>query len=145
MNPTAAATLDLRDIHAAAAPPVWPPAPGWWLLAVLLIALLVIGSLWLLRRYKVYRLNRQVMHELELSILLRRIALRRYAREQVASLTGSAWLRFLDATGGNGEFEHGVGQVLEVGPYCPHPQELPAEELLALARRWVKHNLKVAA
>ena len=161
MNPTAAATLDLRDIHAAAAPPFWPPAPGWWLLAVLLIALLFIGSLWLLRRYKVYRLNRQVMHELDaltncvskdnivvflskLSILLRRVALRHYAREQVASLTGSAWLRFLDATGGTGDFEHGVGQVLEVGPYCLHPQELPAEELLALARRWVKHNLKVA-
>ncbi len=162
MNPTAAATLDLRDIHAATAPSVWPPAPGWWLLAVLLIALLVSGSLWLLRRYKAHRLNCQVMDELDaltnsstedntvvflskLSILLRRIALRRYTREQVASLTGSDWLRFLDATGGNGDFEHGVGQILEVGPYCPHPQELPAEELLALARRWVKHNLKVAA
>ena len=162
MNPMAAATLDLRDIHAAAAPPVWPPAPGWWLLAVLLLAGLVSGSLWLLRRYRVYRLNRQVMHELDaltqsskkdntvvflskLSVLLRRIALRRYTREQVASLTGSDWLRFLDATGGNGDFEHGVGQILEVGPYCPHDPELPAEELLLLARRWVKQNLKVAA
>lgn len=163
MNPTAAATLDLRDIHAAAAPAVWPPAPGWWLLAVLLIALLVISTLWLLRRYRSYRLKCQIMDELnaltnsrtkessvafltQLSVLLRRIALRRYSREQVASLTGSDWLRFLDATGGGGDFEHGVGQVLEVGPYCPpHNRELPAEELLALARRWVKQNLKEAA
>ena len=162
MNPTAAATLDLRDIHAAAAPPVWPPAPGWWLLAVVIIAVLVISALWLLRRYRAYRIKCQIMDELDaltdsinneyslafltqLSVLLRRVALRRYAREQVASLTGSDWLRFLDATGGNGEFEHGVGQVLEVGPYCPpHNRELPAEELLALARRWVKQNLKVA-
>lgn len=162
MNPTAAATLDLRDIHAAAPPSVWPPAPGWWLLAVLIIAVLVVGSLWMLRHYRAYRLKCQIMDELDalanseknenslafltqLSVLLRRIALRRYAREQVASLTGSDWLRFLDATGGNGDFEHGVGQVLEVGPYCPHDRELPADELLALARRWVKQNLKVAA
>ncbi|MGB5425256.1 MAG: DUF4381 domain-containing protein [Gammaproteobacteria bacterium] len=162
MNPTAATTLDLRDIHAAAEPAVWPPAPGWWVLAVLTLVVLVIGTLWLLRRYRAYRLRHQIMNELnalgsgrskentvvflsQLSILLRRIALRRYAREQVASLTGSDWLRFLDATGGNGEFEHGVGQILEVGPYCPHDRELPAEELLLLARRWVKQNLKVAA
>ena len=162
MNPAATATLELRDIHAAAAPGVWPPAPGWWLLAVLLIALLVISTLWLLRRYRDYRLKCQIMDEIDaltasrtkensivfltqLSVLLRRIALRRYARERVASLTGSDWLRFLDATGGNGDFEHGVGQILEVGPYCPHNRELPAEELLALARRWVKQNLKVAA
>jgi hypothetical protein len=161
MNPTATATLELRDIHAAAAPALWPPAPGWWLLAVLLIALLAFGSFWLLRRYRAYRLKCQIMDELDtlsnsninsnkedflvnLSILLRRIALRRYSREQVASLTGSDWLRFLDATGGDGDFEHGIGQVLEAGPYRPHNRELPAEALLALARRWIQQNIKVA-
>ena len=162
MNPAATATLDLRDIHAAAAPGFWPPAPGWWLLAVLLVALLAMSTLWLLRRYRSYRLKCQIMHELDtlgngtttdktedflshLSMLLRRIALRRYSREQVASLTGSDWLRFLDATGGDGDFEHGVGQILETGPYRPPGRELPADELLTLARRWVKQNLEVAA
>lgn len=162
MNPTAMATLDLRDIHAAAAPSLWPPAPGWWVLAVLLIAALAMTTHWLLRRYRFYRQKRNIMHELDtltssyssnntsefvtrLSILLRRIALRRYARERVASLTGSDWLRFLDATGGDGDFEHGVGRILEVGPYRPQTRELPAEELLALARRWVKKNLELVA
>lgn len=162
MNPTAAATLDLRDIHAAAAPGFWPPAPGWWLLAVLLLVLLTVATLWLLRRYRAYRLTLQILDELntlsnsignintedfltKLSVLLRRIALRRYSREQVAPLTGSDWLRFLDATGGGGDFEHGVGQILEIGPYRPLGRELPADELLTLARRWVKQNLKEAA
>jgi len=161
MNPAATATLDLRDIHAAAPPAFWPPAPGWWVVALLLIAILVLSTLWLLRRYRLYRLKVDIMDEIEslstcstenteeftahLSMLLRRIALRRYSRERVAPLTGSDWLRFLDETGGNGDFEHGIGQILEVGPYRPQTSELPAEELLALARRWAKQNLKVAA
>jgi hypothetical protein len=161
MNPTATATLDLRDIHAAAAPTFWPPAPGWWVLALLLIAVLVVSALWLVRRYRLYRLKGYIMDEIEslsacskenteeftahLSMLLRRIALRRYSRERVAPLTGSDWLRFLDETGGNGDFEHGVGQILEVGPYRPQTSELPAEELLALARRWAKQNIGITA
>jgi hypothetical protein len=165
VNPTATATatLDLRDIHAAAPPALWPPAPGWWVLAVVLVVLLAMTALWLLRRYRAYRLKRKIMDELDtlttskaeentedfliqLSVLLRRIALRRHSRERVASLTGNDWLRFLDATGGGGEFEHGVGQILEIGPYRPPgPEPLPADELLALARRWVLQNIKVAA
>lgn len=163
MNPAATATLDLRDIHAAAPPALWPPAPGWWVLAVLLAVLLIVSTLWLLRRYRAQRIRRRIMEELDaltannagenseeflthLSVLLRRIALRRYSRERVASLTGGDWLRFLDDTGGGGEFEHGVGHLLETGPYRPPGREpLPADELLGLARRWVKQNLEVAA
>ncbi len=161
MNPAATATLDLRDIHAAAAPAFWPPAPGWWVLTVLLIAILAMTTLWCLRRYRLYRLKLQIMDEIEtlsdcstdsieeftarLSMLLRRIALRQYPRERVASLTGSDWLRFLDETGGDGDFEHGIGQILEVGPYRPQTREQPREELLALARRWAKQNIKAVA
>jgi len=162
MNPTAAAALDLRDIHAAPAPALWPPAPGWWLLAAVLLAALVVLTVWGIRRYRAYRQRRRIMDELEqlgsrytkennagfitdLSTLLRRVALRRYARTRVASLTGSDWLRFLDDTGGAGEFEKGVGQILEAGPYQPQTREVPAAELLALVRLWVSKNLEAAA
>jgi hypothetical protein len=162
MNPTAAATLDLRDIHAAPPPAIWPPAPGWWVLAAVLLVALVVLVVWGFRRYRVYRQKRQIMDELErltsrytnkntagfvteLSTLLRRVALRRYARTRVASLTGSDWLRFLDDTGGAGEFEKGVGQILEAGPYQPQTREVPVAALLALARQWVSKNLEVAA
>jgi hypothetical protein len=160
MNPAAA--LDLRDIHAAPPPTFWPPAPGWWLLAAVLLVTLVILALWTYRRYRMVRQKRQIMLELErlsecyskdniqefiseLSTLLRRVALRRYARDRVASLTGPDWLRFLDATGGAGGFENGVGQVLESGPYQPALNEVPAEELLSLVRLWIRGNLEVAA
>jgi hypothetical protein len=161
MNPAASATLDLRDIHAAAPPAFWPPAPGWWVLTALLITLLVLTTVWLFRRYRIYRLKLQIMDEIgslsdcctdnteeftaRLSMLLRRIALRRHSRERVASLTGSDWLRFLDETGGDGDFEHGIGRILEVGPYRPQTREQPRDELLALARRWAKQNIKAVA
>jgi len=162
MNPTAAASLDLRDIHAAPPPAFWPPAPGWWVLAAVLLGLLTVLTVWGYRRYRAIRQKRQIMHEIdqvtnryankynamfvaEISTLLRRVALQRYDRAQVAPLTGAAWLRFLDGTGGEGEFEKGVGRILEAGPYQSSTGEVPAEELLVLARQWVSKNLGAAA
>ena len=162
MNPTAVASLDLRDIHAAPPPAFWPPAPGWWVLAAVLLALLTVLTVWGYRRYRAYRRKRQIMHEIdqitdsyisknnalfvtEISTLLRRVALQRYDRAEVAPLTGAAWLRFLDGTGGEGGFEKGVGRILEAGPYQPCTGEVSADELLALARQWVSRNLGAAA
>ncbi|HET9483332.1 MAG TPA: DUF4381 domain-containing protein, partial [Xanthomonadales bacterium] len=39
--PVPATEPQLRDIHLPAEPSWWPPAPGWWLLAILVIAALV--------------------------------------------------------------------------------------------------------
>lgn len=161
MNPLAAPALDLRDIHAAAEPAFWPPAPGWWLLAGLGLFVILVAGRWLARRIRRQRYRKQILNELDhlgdsyseesvaefitaQSTLMRRIALQRYSRERVASLTGSAWLRFLDETGGNGEFQQGVGRVLEDGAYRPRSSEVRVEELLALTRRWVMHNVEVA-
>jgi len=159
MNTAAGPMLELRDIHAAPPPGLWPPAPGWWVLAVLLAVLLALGLLWLRRRYHARRFRRQAMLELEhinekykdsyddgffaeTGIWLRRVALYRYPTEQVASLTGSAWLEFLDATGGAGEFRNGVGQVLETGPYRPEGAAVAVDSLLALVRSWGIKNLE---
>jgi hypothetical protein len=158
MNPTATPMLQLRDIHAAPPPGLWPPAPGWWVLALLLAILLVLGMLWLRGRYQARRFRRQAMLELEnitdkyknnhdgliaeTGVWLRRVALQRYPQEEVASLTGSAWLEFLDATGGDGEFRNGAGRVLETGPYRQRVQDVAVDSLLALARSWGLKNLE---
>ena len=41
MNPDPASLENLRHIVQPAPVPWWPPAPGWWLLALILIGLLV--------------------------------------------------------------------------------------------------------
>ncbi len=159
MKLPAAPALDLRDIHAPPPPEFWPPALGWWVLALLLISIAVFASLKLYRRYRLYRRRRRILHELDrlrgadarrdsaefitaVSTLLRRVALLRFARRRVAPLSGSDWLQFLDDTGGNGEFSTGVGQILGYGPYVRAVPEVSAERLLELAESWMKKNLR---
>jgi len=158
MNPTSQTALQLRDIHLPAEPGFWPPAPGWWLLAALLLALLIWTARVLLRRYRLQRQRQRILAMLgelerepadnitperiaQISSLLRRLALMRYPRQRVAALTGSAWLRFLDESGGNGRFSHGPGQVLANGPYQPAlSTDLDSRALGALLREWIKKN-----
>ncbi|MBE0621055.1 MAG: DUF4381 domain-containing protein [Burkholderiales bacterium] len=158
MNPNTQQVLQLRDIHLPAAPAFWPPAPGWWLLAALLLALLAWLTVFALRRYRIRRQRQRVLaalanleHQLasertpdalaHISVLLRRLALMRFPRRQVAALTGSAWLRFLDESGGNGRFSEGPGRVLATAPYQRSlPPDLEPASLVALLREWVARN-----
>lgn len=106
--------LPLRDLHLPDAIGWWPLAPGWWGVIVVLGA--VLGYV-LLRAYKRWQFNaprRYAMRELaryeseylvhrdpvtlgkQLSELLRRGMLAYAPREDVAGLTGSEWLAWLD-------------------------------------------------
>ncbi len=158
MNPAQPPTqaLQLKDIHTPGLPEFWPPAPGWWVVALLSIALLI-WAVFALRRFLQLRHQRQQVlalltqleenfdpnqaaHHLgELSILLRRVALTRFPRQQVAALTGSEWLKFLDKTGGDGQFSNGPGKILATGPYQAH-LDIDIKPLLPLLRRWIKRN-----
>ena len=144
------APLDaLRPLHAPPPIPWWPPAPGWWLLAGLVLVTLL-GLLWWRRRT---HLQRAALHELDalvqsgvpaemqlaaLNRLLKRYALACWPHSAVASLSGGAWLAFLDAHGGVTGFSEGPGQALLNGPYSTNAELSP--KLLSLARRWIRAN-----
>jgi ABC-type nickel/cobalt efflux system permease component RcnA len=155
VNPQADPLGDLRDIHLP--PPVswWPPAPGWWLLlaAVLLVAGAVFWWLWRHRRERWRRLALRELASLrtqqqhpqntikDLSILLRRVALSRFPRKQVAALNGDAWLAFLDqGLGEDAAFASEQGRLLAVGPYVreTNPDNATLSNLFALSERWIK-------
>jgi hypothetical protein len=139
---------DLRPLHTPAPIDWWPPAPGWWLLLALLLSLG--AALWWYRRRtalrraalnELQRLERNVADDHQLSaalnLLLRRVALARFPRRQVAALSGEEWLRFLDAQARVTGFVSGPGRVLATAPFAPSC-ELERAAVLELARRWIR-------
>lgn len=158
-SPVPADALDplaaLRGYHWPDPVSWWPPAPGWWLLALLVLGGLVWVIRWSLRAYRRGAARRMALGELAvlratyqrdgdaaaclrgLSRLLRRFALVHFPRQAVAGLSGEAWLAFLDAQGGGGRFRDGPGRLLLDGPYRP-PQDLPVAALANLVEEWIR-------
>lgn len=126
--------IPLRDIHFPGAVPWWPPAPGWWLLAALILGAM---TYWAVRYYRTYRrrvalkILNQVRHDLEegalpepclqhLSAVMRRFAMSAAANPAlVAGLIGRSWLRYLDSRWDRDLFTNGAGSVLTIAPYAP--------------------------
>lgn len=142
----------LRPLHPPAPVGWWPPAPGWWVLAALLVAAL--GLTWwhrrrsALRRAALTELRRLELSQLDdtrlsagVNQLLRRVALACFPREQVAPLSGEAWLRFLDGRARVRGFCSGPGRVLATGPFAP-ACTLDRTALLRLARQWIRANCR---
>jgi len=111
MNQTlAAASLDrLHDIIVPEAPGFFPPAPGWYILLLLLLALLF-HLIW--QAYKSYRAEayrREALQELAeynepnkenalaLLSLAKRTGIAAYGRETIAPLLDDAWWDFVEA------------------------------------------------
>ena len=158
MDPEA---LPLRDIHLPEPISAWPPAPGWWLLALLMVA----GLLWSIAawaRWRRQRPIRQAMRTVKeaeallrrgeslaavqsLSAVLRRCAITLDPSGAVAGLTGKAWLSWLDGRWTRQGFSGPIGQFLLTAPYQPSGQlgADDAQALLALGKSWIRHQ-KVA-
>ncbi len=154
----------LHDIHTPLPPPFWPPAPGWWIVTGLLILLLTSSVWWGYRHYYIsqafkrialqeltqMRENYQNNHDIStlimaLSILLRRVALVKYPRSEIANLIGMEWLEFLDKTGKTQDFTNGPGQVLRTAPYqksiaSQNSTQIEANALLRLVTNWIKQQ-----
>lgn len=146
--------LELRDIHLPDAGLWWPPAPGWWLLALLLLALL--ASLpWLLKRLRRKSLKSLSLRELErireaarnggedsallreLSALIRRILISYYGREQVAAASGSEWQARIERLAPGAGFSEAQLRLLGEDRYR-RDVEADIEALLHSSERWIR-------
>ncbi|MCW8194137.1 DUF4381 domain-containing protein [Proteobacteria bacterium 005FR1] len=153
----------LRDIHVPDPVGWWPPAPGWWILALLLLAGLALaaGLLYLRHLRRGYR--RAACRELDeawarmqtdadrdryvhdLSQILRRTALTAYPAPPVSGLHGPAWLQFLDGTSAKPgtEFSRGPGRDLLSLPYRPVPTTHELRPLHDLTMSWLAEHRRL--
>ncbi len=137
--------LPLRGIHLPQATGWWPPAPGWWLLsglvALAVIMLVLLRERRRQRRYSAINMAKEELKEIQrqydlhphprrcvqsISALLRRLCISVFPRMQTASLTGEAWLAFLDGLSEQKPFSATVGQVLISAPYR---KQVPSDEV----------------
>jgi hypothetical protein len=155
MNPDLS---QLRDIHMPEQVSWWPPAIGWWLLlAIMLLAIFAFRFGHRRRKRNAWRrtaldalqqLRGQYQSDSlapqrivsELSVLMRRVAISRFPREEAAQLSGEAWLEFLDRNRREGvAFKTELGRLLVVAPYAQQTS-ITADEmnkLFALCENWI--------
>jgi len=157
MSPQSNPLENLRDIHLPDTISAWPPAPGWWILALLLISLLIWLGWKIWNKYQQKQLLRLSLANViklesdyqqhqdpqllvrQYSSLLRRVALARFPRQQVASITGSRWLEFLDNSSDTKLFDSEIGRLLLDGPYQKSSDNIDNIDTLTRAvHQWLK-------
>jgi hypothetical protein len=146
--------LDLKDIHLPDAINWWPPAIGWWLLAIL-IPILCFFLFWLYKRITrktaiktAKKLILQIKQNTqaddkqkltELSQLIRRVAISLSPRTETASLTGQAWLEYLDKSVTGSPFSQGAGKDLASAQYQKSPiTDIDIPTLISVCEDWLK-------
>lgn len=131
---------------------LWPQTWPMRVMLTLLFAATLVATWKFVRHWRVNRYRREALTELDritqaapdqlatrLSSLVRRTALAAFPREQIAPLSGSAWLAFLDRTLDGTEFSRGVGRWLASAPYTrAKPDDGQRTALVELTRRWIR-------
>jgi hypothetical protein len=158
MNPQQTEALaNLRDIHLPEAVAFWPPAPGWWLASVLLLASAVALRWWLRARRRSVR--RAALRELaaiearhaaepdlpllatRLSSLLRRVAVTRYPQRDVAALHGEEWKKFLIEHGQGADLDEETIHELATAVYAaPRAEKRPRHDWTRAVGGWIRGN-----
>ena len=162
LNPQAQAPnpLDqLRDIHLPEPISWWPPAPGWWLLALVACALLAWLIRFIYRRYKAKHYRRQALAQLKelkelqagsdsqdqlraLFVLLKQTANCAYPNRQPSSMAIDPFVEFLRFSCNQSVFSQPTGE-LQTLLYAKQTSEQShdIEALFEDARIWIKAHM----
>ncbi|MES2216965.1 MAG: DUF4381 domain-containing protein [Pseudomonadota bacterium] len=144
----------LKDIHLPQHINMLPTAPGWIILYVILLVLTsYLIYVWYKHikrkatvKFALAKLNKlkdssvatpeNIHIAVEISALLRRTALYYFRREEIAGLSGNAWLEFLNRSGNTTQFTEATGRLLIDAPYRKHNTH-DLSPLFALTQAWL--------
>jgi len=149
----------LHDIEGIDSIGWWPLAIGWWILAIIVLFAVCLLTFYICYRlsfkrswkndtYKKLALLEKNLSEataretlVSLSEYLRRIALRRFPRNECAGLTGDAWLKWLSKHDPKKFDWEAKGALLNNVPYSPVNAALSSsqiKELIHAVKNWVR-------
>lgn len=147
----------LRDIHLPQDPAWWPPAPGWWLLALICIGLIIWAARGLraaYRRRRPLKLARGYYDEIysafsrgeidgptylqQTNELLKRLYIHGLGDDQARSANDANWLSYLDERFGGNAFSQGPGIQLGNQRFQPAPEADP-EALHPLVTKLIRN------
>lgn len=140
----------LHDIETPSPAGLWPPAPGWWLLTVLILLILILGSVLLWRRHQRHAPRREALAQLAtlssepdrsdwyaaLNRLLKQTAVTLYPADNPLALTGNQWRDFLARTS---DVPGDDWEKLIRASYQPASDTSPVEAS-RLAERWIRRQ-----
>jgi hypothetical protein len=144
----------LQDIHSVGNPGWWPPAPGWWVLALLVLILLVLAGRFLLAKIRARRRRRLFLVEAErlqiefdpvqqgreylaaMNRLFRVVAMKAFPDTGCASMQGDEWVTFIRSLLPANSNTENLG-ALAHGPYEATPV-FDQKALNEHARTWIR-------
>ena len=145
--------LPIRDIHFPEQISWFPPAIGWWLLIIFVpiasyFLIMLIQQLLqktavkeakeLLKQLQNNEILTPLEKVIELSSLLRRVAVSCDTKINVGGLTRRAWLDYLDSSLKDAPFKNGIGRCLADAPYQKElPPDVDLRALFDLAKMWL--------
>jgi hypothetical protein len=144
----------LRDIHLPEAVSWWPLAPGWWVLAALLVAGFAYTGHYLWQCHQAFSYRRQALQQIKqlpnnsqhqritaLFALLKRVAVSAYPELNLSSLSQAEFIDFLKKTTPKAGFDKlpTNWQTLFYANNSEVPVEL-VNQLLLSGTRWIKHH-----
>jgi len=144
---------NLRDIVMPTDVPIWPPAPGWWIVGAAVVASAALLVAMVAVRYRRNAYRRAALNELagvetlsaivaaqRITAILKRAALVAFPRAEVAGLSGEAWLSFLDRTAGKDTFTAGPARFLPSLAFGDRQGAADLPAIAAAARAWVRDH-----
>jgi len=143
-------------MHLPPEPGLWPLAPGWWLVAAVLLTLAILAALWLYRRRQRHAYRRAALRELDtlngghcslpdLLTLIRRTARTTDHHSKLAVMPGPELLKEIDSFSGGklSATDDDSLSSLATALYNPKAPDLTAEQYRACidaTRLWIRKH-----